>query len=122
MGTVMLETVAAARCDPLFGPIRLPFAAQTTHLQSVVDAPDGAVRLASSELEPTQALRFSEHVWGVQFHPEFSSAMMRGYIHGRADALVREGLDPQRMRDQVRPAPLARRVLSRFVRYARRVQ
>lgn len=32
--------------------------------------PDGATRLASSELFPNQAFRYGERVYGLQFHPE----------------------------------------------------
>ena len=60
-----------------------------------------------------------EVVWGLQFHPEFSTTHMRGYIRARAAALAGEGRCPRRVAREVGAAPHARRVLRRFVRRAR---
>lgn len=119
MGTVAIDLLPAAADDPLFAGLPRTFAAQATHLQSVLRAPEGAVVLASSALDPCNAFRWGEAAWGVQFHPEFSAAHMRGYIHGRADALAREGRDWRAMWAAVSAAPQARRVLRRFARHAR---
>lgn len=120
MGTAALELHAPARHDPLFSGLPARFAAQTTHLQTVLAPPPGATVLASSSRDACQAFRIGEQAWGVQFHPEFSSAMMRGYIAGRAAALHAEGTDARALQRAVKPTPLARRVLHRFVRHAAR--
>lgn len=120
MGTVALDLGAAAAGDPLFAALPARFAAQATHLQSVLVAPAGATVLASSPLDAVHAFRWGDAAWGVQFHPEFSAAHMRGYIRARAAALAVEGRDPVAMAAAVRAAPQARRVLRRFVRHARR--
>src|SRR3546814_17552817 len=57
--------------------------------------------------------------WGVQFHPEFGTVHMRGYVRARAEALARDGFAPQRIAADVAAAPHARRVLRRFVPHAR---
>lgn len=119
MGTAALELHPHAQHDPLFRGLPPRFGAQTTHLQTVLEPPPGATVLARSERDACQAFRIGKRVWGLQFHPEFSSSMMRGYIAGRADALRREGTDPHHLHRAVRPTPVARRVLSRFVRHAR---
>ena len=67
-----------------------------------------------------QSFRWGEHAWGVQFHPEFSTAHMRGYVHARRDALRREGRCPRQLTAAVAAAPHARRVLRRFVAHAAR--
>ncbi|MCI1711768.1 MAG: glutamine amidotransferase [Chiayiivirga sp.] len=120
MGTATVELHDPARHDPLFGTMPARFAAQTTHLQTVLAPPPGATVLARSSRDACQAFRLGEHTWGVQFHPEFSSTMMRGYIAGRAAALHAEGTDARHLHRAVRPTPLARRVLARFVRHAQR--
>jgi GMP synthase (glutamine-hydrolysing) len=120
MGTVGIDLDEAAAGDPLFAPLPDRFAAQATHLQSVLEAPAGATVLASSPLDACHAFRWGDAAWGVQFHPEFSAAHMRGYIRARAGALAGEGRDPEAMAATVRAAPQARRVLRRFVRHARR--
>ena len=121
MGTFDIETTTAARDDALFAPSGGTFSAQTTHLQSVLRLPDGAVVLARSALEPHHAFRWGDRAWGVQFHPEFSTTHMRGYIRARSGALYREDLDPVALVAAVRAAPEARAVLQRFVRFAEAV-
>ena len=119
MGTVTLALAAAAGEDPLFRAMPEGMPAQATHLQTVAAPPEGARVLARSGRDDCQAFRWGEAAWGVQFHPEFSAAMMRGYIHARADALRREGTCPDQLAGAVRAAPQARRVLRRFIHFAR---
>jgi GMP synthase (glutamine-hydrolysing) len=118
MGTVELQLEAAAAQDPLFGGLPERFAAQATHLQTVLRAPEGAVTLASSPLDNCHAFRWGRHAWGVQFHPEFSGTHMRGYVHARRDALRAEGHCPDTLSRKIAATPHARRVLRRFVRHA----
>ena len=120
MGTVTVDLHDAARDDPLFAGLPARFAAQATHLQSVLVPPSGAVLLARNDHDGCHAFRWGDAAWGVQFHPEFAAGHMRGYIRARADALAREGTDPAALARQVRAAPFARRVLRRFVGHARR--
>jgi GMP synthase (glutamine-hydrolysing) len=44
--------------------------------------------------------------------------MMRGYIQARAEALAGEGSCHRQLLAAVKPAPLARRVLRRFIHVA----
>ncbi|WP_149195386.1 glutamine amidotransferase [Luteimonas suaedae] len=119
MGTVEVARTAAAPEDPLFAALPARFAAQVTHLQSVLRAPPDAVVLATAGHDPCHAFRWRDHVWGVQFHPEFSALHMRGYIRARAELLRRDGADPERLAAAVRAAPQARRLLRRFARRTR---
>ncbi|MDQ2702022.1 MAG: glutamine amidotransferase [Pseudomonadota bacterium] len=121
MGTVELELLPPAAGDPLFRDLPDRFPAQSTHMQSVLRAPGGAAVLARSALDACQAFRWGEAAWGVQFHPEFSTAHMRGYLLARRDALLREGQDPGRLATAVTAAPEARQLLRRFVRHARKL-
>ena len=118
MGTFDIELLPAAADDALFGPLPARFPVQLTHLQSVLRAPEGAVVLARSALDPCQAFRWGDTAWGVQFHPEFSTTHMRGYIQARKVALQREGLDPAALIATVAASPEGRRVLRRFVHHA----
>jgi GMP synthase (glutamine-hydrolysing) len=119
MGTVPVRLHAAAREDTLFAGLPGLIHAQATHRQTVLRPPAGAVVLGESDQDGCQAFRWGDQVWGVQFHPEFSAGMMRGYIHARRDALREEGTCPATLHRAVRPAPQARRVLRRFIRFAR---
>ena len=118
MGTVTIELHDAARHDPLFQALPARFHAQATHLQSVTQPPPGAAVLARSALDDCHAFRWGRSAWGLQFHPEFSTTHMRGYITARREALRNEGHCHARMLESVQPAPVARSVLRRFVRHA----
>ncbi len=113
IGTVTVDKTPEGRCDPLLSFPEDRFLAQESHSEAVVRLPPDAIALASSTLCGHQAFR-SRRAWGVQFHPEFDADVMRGYIHGRADALQAEGLDPDRLLGDVRECSAASSVLRRF--------
>ncbi|MEG3193349.1 glutamine amidotransferase [Lysobacter sp. D1-1-M9] len=119
MGTVDITLHPAAGDDPLFAALPGTFAAQATHMQTVLRAPQGAQVLAKSDHDACQAFRWGECAWGVQFHPEFSTTHMRGYIDARRVVLQREGRCPRTLVHDVRATPHARRLLRRFVHHAR---
>lgn len=118
MGTVAVDLHTHAGEDPLFASLPERFMVQVSHLQSVLRPPAGATVLARSDQDDCQAFRWRDHAWGLQFHPEFSVDHMRGYVHARRDALQRDGRCHHRMSKDVKPTPLARGVLRRFVRHA----
>jgi GMP synthase (glutamine-hydrolysing) len=119
MGTMEIVLAPAAADDPLFSQLPPRFAAQTTHLQTVLRAPEGATTLAASALDACHAFRWGAHAWGVQFHPEFSRTHMHGYVRARREALAAEGHCVRTLSRTIGAAPHARRVLRRFVRHAR---
>ena len=118
MGTVDIELQPDAAGDPLFAGLPSRFAVQATHMQTVLALPDGARLLATSALDPACAFRCGQRAWGVQFHPEFSTTHMRGYIRARREALAAEGSDAAAMEAAVAATPLARKLLRRFVAIA----
>lgn len=118
MGTVDIGLHPEAAADPLFSGLPMQFSAQATHVQSVLQAPAGARVLAASAQDACHAFRWGEATWGVQFHPEFAAAHMRGYVHAKHDALASEGHCAKRLSRAISATPHARRVLRRFVRHA----
>jgi GMP synthase (glutamine-hydrolysing) len=113
-GTHRVELLNSAKDDPLFRGMPDSFRAQLTHKQTVLSLPQGAVLLGRNEFEPHQAFRVGKCAWGVQFHPEFSDAIMRAYLGVQAPDLEREGFDSQAMIDSVVRAPEASGLLERF--------
>ncbi|PXX90387.1 glutamine amidotransferase [Marinobacter vulgaris] len=115
-GTHPVELLDAALDDPLFKGLPRQFPAQLTHRQSVLRLPDSAVLLGHNEFEPHQAFRLGPCAWGVQFHPEFSTDVMRAYLEVQAPDLVKEGLDADALLASVSSAPEASSLLDRFSR------
>ena len=120
-GTVFIDLHPPAFDDPLFAAMPNRFVAHSTHLQTVLRPPQGATVLAKSEQDGCHAFRWGEQAWGVQFHPEFATHHMRGYVNARADCLRRHGRCPRTVAREVSAAPQARQLLRRFIQHARGV-
>ncbi len=117
IGTVRVRCTAAAKTDPLFRQLPPQFDAQTLHWQSVVRLPVDAILLAGSDGDPFHAFRYGRHCWGVQFHPEFDTAIMRAHIDCLAETLVEEGCGVDALRNTLRASNAARALLPAFASY-----
>lgn len=113
-GTRMVELLPAAGSDTLFRNLPTRFTAQLTHKQSVLSLPAGAVLLGYNDFEPHQAFRIGDCAWGVQFHPEFSDAIMKAYLNVQSPDLEAEQLNPDVLIEGVEPAPDASGILTHF--------
>ena len=116
IGTVEAQLVDYNSKDPLIGHLPDTFPAQTSHSEVVLEIPPGALRLATSPLDGNFALRFAENAWGLQFHPEFSAAIVTDYIRYRSGDLLDEGLDPEGLMNAVTETEAAASVLKQFTR------
>ena len=114
IGTVKTQLIDNKRNDRLVGHLPISFSAQASHSEVVLELPPDAQRLASSPLDDNFAIRFAKKAWGIQFHPEFSAPVMSDYIRYRAEALREEGLDPERLLEQVTDTDEAKSVLKKF--------
>jgi GMP synthase-like glutamine amidotransferase len=65
----------AARSDPIFSTLQPVETVFQLH-EDTFDLPPGATVLAGSEVCPHQAFRYDRAIYGVQFHPEMTPAMM----------------------------------------------
>lgn len=117
IGTQTIELSTSAAHDPLATVLPTSFRAHTTHQQSVLEPPAGAIVLARSARDPHQLLRYGPHALSVQFHPEFNAEVMRAYIRHKHADMRREGMDPQQILSAVAATPSARRLLRRFSRH-----
>jgi GMP synthase (glutamine-hydrolysing) len=114
LGTVQVELLNTAASDRLLGGMDSPLLLQTSHLQSVVRLPDGAVHLARNAHEEHHAFRFGSHAWGVQFHPEFPPEMVAWIAEKRGEQYAGEGLDVDAIVRGLRPTPAGAIILRRF--------
>ena len=116
IGTVEVALSAAARGDDLLGEFPGALRVQSSHLESVLELPPGATRLATTKLDPNHAFRIGRAAWGVQFHPEFDADIVRGYIAARRDAILEEGIDADALSREAVDGPDGTAVLRRFAR------
>ena len=126
IGAVEVTLTAEGRLDKLFEGLPSPLAVLATHEDRVETLPPGGVLLAGNDSARVQAFRVGENLWGVQFHPEATTGILRELIVLRrdrleADASVRglaaEG-HSERLLDRLKrfdPLP-SRRLLDNFVR------
>lgn len=91
IGTIHLQLTEAGAADFLFRGVPLQFSAQATHEDEVPSLPEGATLLATNAFCGIQAMAIGPRIRGVQFHPEFSTSVMKAVISARAEKLEAEG-------------------------------
>jgi GMP synthase (glutamine-hydrolysing) len=101
--------------DPLLADLPRTFPAQMMHMQSVIEAPPGAIVLARSAMDAHQILRMGRNIVSTQFHPEFSPEFLRATLDQYADAYALENLDVPGLKRDLRPTPEAAKLLHRFL-------
>jgi GMP synthase-like glutamine amidotransferase len=80
VGVYELDLRPEAVGDPLFSvlPDRVPVAQY--HGDAMLEAPEGAVLLASTRDCPIQAYRLGDRAWAVQFHPEVDDVILGSWF------------------------------------------
>ncbi len=116
IGTIEVNLVEEAQTDKLMRGLPQRFLAHSEHSQSVLDLPPGAKKLCWSSKDNCHAFRAGS-AWGVQFHPEFTQEIMRGYISCQEDQLSENGLEVEYLNRGVCPTPLSASILRRFCRF-----
>ena len=106
------------QADPLLGQLPNPLVAYLTHEQSVLKAPNGAKVLGRSDHDSHQIIRYSPTALSVQFHPEFTPALMAACLLRRAEVFKQEGFDIDGMVASIQPTPDATHLLQAFVNEA----
>lgn len=114
MGTVTISMATEAADDPLLSVLPARPVVHVSHFESVLRLPTGARLLASGEGDPHHAYTIGDQAWGVQFHPEFDAAIMRGYLAERSERLAGYGLDAPALIDAVQESEHGRALLARF--------
>ncbi len=114
VGTFDVRLRSECREDLLFSGLPTQFPVHTTHSQSVLALPPGAVLLAENDFEAHHAFRLGPCAWGVQFHPEYDSRIMRDYILAQANSLTDAGRNLDTLLSAVRETPDASSVLQKF--------
>lgn len=79
-GVVEIQWRPAAAADALVGGLPGPFRTGEMHHDTITRLPAGAVWLGSTQQTAHQVFRVGTCAWGVQFHPELTGAVYRGWI------------------------------------------
>lgn len=114
IGTVDIELLSEGSTDGLLKGLPTRFPVHVTHSQTVIELPGNATRLAANSFENTHVMRVGACAWGVQFHPEYRSEVMRSYIDEQADDLEAAGIDLAVVQRSVRETREAASILRRF--------
>ena len=118
VGTYRLTVSEEGRRDPLMGRLPESFEAQMGRKDRALRLPGGVVNLASSELNPFQALRLpGKPIWATQFHPELdletNLERYYRYLEGYAEIL---SLEEQRLAlENFRESPHTEALLPGFL-------
>ena len=115
-GTREIALSEAGREDALLGGLPPRFRAHLSHAQTVLAAPAGSCVLAANAHDPYQALRHGPRQWSVQFHPEFTAAVMRAYLDRQREVLAGQGEDPERLIAEVTDTAESSGLVARFAR------
>jgi GMP synthase (glutamine-hydrolysing) len=118
VGTVEIRKTAAGRVDPLFRELPKRFRAHATHAQSVIALPTESVLLAENGFEAHHAFRIGHCAWGVQFHPEYNSHVMRDYLLKQEKLLIEAGRDISALSQGLCETPEANALLANFASLA----
>lgn len=77
--TTVTQTKSAA-ADPVFSALPKSLPCIQWHGVEAVTLPDDSTVLASNNACDIQAIRVGPHAWGLQFHPELQSGMVRSWM------------------------------------------
>jgi GMP synthase (glutamine-hydrolysing) len=94
IGWFHVDLTDAGRLDPVFANMGDPVAVFHWH-QDMFEVPPGAELLATAPGCPNQAFRSGRNIYGFQFHPEMTPAMIEDWQrHAEVCGEATEAIDP----------------------------
>ena len=98
VGLIPVGWTDAAREDRLFGGLATPRRGVQWNYDLVVEAPPGAVALATTDRGELQVARYAATAWGVQLHPEVDEAIVGTWVtDAERTELADRGLDADQL-------------------------
>lgn len=114
LGYVNVSLNKKGEKDRLLGILPPEFSAYANHAQTVKTLPAGAVILAGNDFDKTHAFSLNDHIWGVQFHPEYTKEIMIAQIRAQKETLLKNKKDPEWMINRVKKAAYGSMLLQQF--------
>jgi GMP synthase (glutamine-hydrolysing) len=68
----------------------------------IFELPDGATRLASSDITPVQAYRYDDRAYGILFHLEVTEKQIREMLSELADEIRQENISAEKIMEQAK--------------------
>lgn len=118
IGTTKIQLTEEGIEDRLLAVLSDQFYGHVTHRQTVITPPEDARILAQNDFEPCHAFAIDNHIWGVQFHPEFTGEIIHAYIEEQKDTLITEGHDIDALNETVCHHPLGSYLFEQFMSLA----
>lgn len=115
VGYVKVKLASDAYSDILFSSIYDKAGVYQYHSQTVKVLPKDCILLGSNNIEFYQILKYNNHMWSCQFHPEFTHEIVAEYIKHNAIQLTSEGLDPYKLLNRLQPDESGKKLLKRFL-------
>ena len=101
IGQVDMQLMPCTKNDKLLGHLyygtNASIKLQATHQQAVIELPKKIPILGKTKLDSHHCFCYKNHIWGLQFHPEFTPDIIKDYIRLRYDDIQNEGLNPDEM-------------------------
>lgn len=118
LGTVKIELTEEGKRDPLLGHLPEVFLAHVAHSQTVLKLPVNARILAKNSFDSHHAFALNNHIWGVQFHPEFNAGVTASYIEEIKGAQTKDVNSVMEMEKSVQEHHFGKILLKRFIELA----
>ncbi|MDR0762181.1 MAG: glutamine amidotransferase [Campylobacteraceae bacterium] len=115
IGTVSVNLADEAVNDPIFKDLPQTFLAHATHTQSVLKLPKNAVLLASNCYEGCHAFRIGGNIWGVQFHPEHDTNIIKEYIMAQTENIKSLSI----VLGNICQTPYAKSLIEKFINFCK---
>jgi GMP synthase (glutamine-hydrolysing) len=117
VGTCEIELNEHGQREPIFAGVPARARVNLTHLDIIEPAsrPSDLRVLARNAATDIQAAGVDDFLWGVQFHPEITGTIMRGYLHARRPLLEEHDQhDCDELHENADDCPDGLRVLTNF--------
>ncbi len=96
IGWYPLQLRPSAEKDNMFGGLSSPIFMFQWHGETF-DLPSGAVHLASSPLYSNQAFRYTDRIYGFQFHCEMTDSMIRDWVEKGKEEILQAEISPDKI-------------------------
>lgn len=101
VGIYEIDLLPEAKGDPLFSVLPQGIPVAQYHQDAMLEAPEGAVVLASTPTCPVQAYRLGSSAWAIQFHPEVDAEILASWFPDDPEPVEKAGASVEKVMQDV---------------------